>query len=331
MKHQRILIKLRMPETYSPDGQKDTLMRFLKWCRIWLTTFTIVMTLLVLTSGAFAQTDPNPLDPVKLGELPTPTESGMAPVNDIQMYYAIYGEGEPLILLHGGLGNADYFANQIPAFAEHYKVIAVDSRGHGRSTVTDTPIGYSLMASDVLALMDYLKIDSANLVGWSDGGIIGLDIAIHHPERLKKLVAYGANYVPSGVKSDIGDSAVFNAYIDHALADYAKLSPAPDRVDAFLDNIGNMWATEPNFTKEEMMGITVPTLILDGWDEEAIYPSHDFEMAELIPNAELVLMPNVGHFAMFATPDMFNSIVLNYLEHDTPMAAEVAATPESGS
>lgn len=268
----------------------------------------LVIVALSLSTVVFAQEDP-----VQLGPLPEPVESGMAPVNDIQMYYAIYGEGEPLILLHGGLGNADYFANQIPAFSAQYRVIAVDSRGHGRSTVTETPIGYSLMASDVLALMDYLEIESAYLVGWSDGGIIGLDIAINHPERLRKLVAYGANYVPSGVKEDVGENATFNAYVERALADYAVLSPAPDNVDAFLENIGNMWATEPNFTEEQMRGITVPILFLDGWEEEAIYPAHDYEMAELVPGAELTLMPDVGHFAMFATPEMFNSIVLNYL------------------
>lgn len=268
----------------------------------------LVIVALSLSTAVFAQDDP-----VQLGPLPEPVESGMAPVNDIQMYYAIYGEGEPLILLHGGLGNADYFANQIPAFSEQYRVIAVDSRGHGRSTVTETPIGYSLMASDVLALMDYLEIESAYLVGWSDGGIIGLDIAINHPERLRKLVAYGANYVPSGVKEDVGENATFNAYAERALADYAVLSPAPENVDAFLENIGNMWATEPNFTEEQMRGITVPILFLDGWEEEAIYPAHDYEMAELVPGAELTLMPDVGHFAMFATPDVFNSIVLNYL------------------
>jgi pimeloyl-ACP methyl ester carboxylesterase len=264
--------------------------------------------LLALGTMALAQEDRFPL-----GALPVPTESGITAVNDIEMYYAIYGEGEPLILLHGGLGNADYFANQIPAFAESYQVIAVDSRGHGRSTVTETPIGYALMASDVLALMDVLEIEAAHVVGWSDGGIIGLDIAIHHPERLLKLVAYGANYVPSGVRTDVGESDLFNAYIERALADYAALSPEPDNMDAFLENIGNMWATEPNFTEEQLGGITTPTLILDGWQEEAIYTEHAFEMASLIPTAELQLMPGVGHFAMFHTPEMFNSIVLNYL------------------
>lgn len=268
----------------------------------------LMIALLGLGVTALAQDDLFPL-----GALPVPSASGIAPVNDIEMYYAVYGEGEPLILLHGGLGNADYFANQIPLFAESYQVIAVDSRGHGRSTVTDTPIGYALMASDVLALMDSLEIEAAHLVGWSDGGIIGLDIAINHPDRLLKLVAYGANYVPSGVRTDVGESDLFNAYIERALADYAALSPAPENVDAFLENIGTMWATEPNFTAEELGGITTPTLILDGWQEEAIYTEHAFEMASLIPTAELQLMPGVGHFAMFHTPDMFNSIVLNYL------------------
>jgi pimeloyl-ACP methyl ester carboxylesterase len=250
-------------------------------------------------------------------QLPPATESGMAPVNDIQMYYATYGDpsNPPLILLHGGLGNADYFVNQIPAFSEQYYVITPDSRGHGRSTMSDQQIGYALMASDVLALMDYLKIDSADLVGWSDGGIIGLDIAIHHPERLRKLVAYGANYNPSGVKSDIGDNARFNAYIEMAAADYARLSPDPDNFDNFLANIGNMWATEPNYTVEEMQGITVPTLILDGIQEEAIYPEHDLEMAELIPGADLFLMGGVGHFAMWEKTEQFNRVILDYLSH----------------
>jgi pimeloyl-ACP methyl ester carboxylesterase len=268
------------------------------------------------TATAEATADPN--NPVlgHLGALPTPATTGYAPVNDIRMYYAIYGadDGEPLLLLHGGLGNADYFANQIPAFvAAGYRVIAADSRGHGRSTVTDTPIGYDLMTSDVLALLDYLKIGSTNLVGWSDGGIIGLDIAIHHPERLRKLIAYGANYIPSGVNPDVGNSAVFNAYIAQAQQDYLRLSPNPAGFDAFLANIGNMWATEPNFTEDQMKSITVPTLFIDGWQEEAILPQHDFEMSQLVPNSELMLMPGVGHFAMFLKPDLFNSLVLNFL------------------
>ncbi len=247
--------------------------------------------------------------------LPPAVESGLAAVNDIQMYYATYGDpaNEPLLLLHGGLGNADYFVNQIPAFSENYYVIAADSRGHGRSTMSDQQIGYALMASDVLALLDFLKIESAHLVGWSDGGIIGLDIAINHPDRLKKLIAYGANYIPAGVRTDVGDSERFNAYIEMAAGDYVKLSPTPDGFDAFLANIGNMWASEPNFTAEQLGSITTPTLILDGMEEEAIYIEHALEMASLIPTADLFLMSNIGHFAMWDKTEEFNHIVLDYL------------------
>lgn len=298
-------------------------MRTIRLLRPLAVVILMGLTLSGTSFHAFAQdatpeATPDPNNPIlgHLGALPTPASSGYAQVNDIKMYYVIYGpdDGEPLLLLHGGLGNADYFANQIPAFvAAGYRVITPDSRGHGRSSVTDTPIGYDLMSSDVLALLDFLKIDSASLVGWSDGGIIGLDIAIHHPERLNKLIAYGANYIPSGVRSDIGDSAVFNAYIAQAQTDYLRLSPTPKGFDAFLANIGNMWATEPNFSKDQMKSITTPTLFIDGWQEEAIYPQHDFDMSELVPNSELILMPGVGHFAMFLKPDLFNSLVLNFL------------------
>ena len=247
--------------------------------------------------------------------LPEAVQSGMAPVNDIQMYYATYGDpaNPALVLLHGGLGNADYFVNQIPAFSENYYVIAADSRGHGRTTMSDQQIGYALMASDVLALMDYLKIDTFSLVGWSDGGIIGLDIAINHPERLIKLVAYAANYNPSGLMPDVGTNERFNKYIEMAAGDYALLSPNPDNFETFLNNISNMWATEPNYSQDQMKAIPVPTLFIDGLEEEAISPAHDLEMAALVPNSTLILMSGIGHFAMWDKTEEFNHYVLDYL------------------
>ncbi len=278
-----------------------------RWFKRTLVGLFSVSILLSFTGPIMAQDGP---------QLPPATQSGMAPVNDIQMYYATYGDpaNPPILLLHGGLGNADYFVNQIPAFMEHYYVITPDSRGHGRSTMSDQQIGYALMASDVLALLDYLQIEGkVDLVGWSDGGIIGLDIAINHPERLNKLVAYGANYNPSGVKADIGDSVRFNAYIEMASGDYVKLSPTPDQFDKFLANINNMWATEPNYTVEQMQGITVPTLFIDGILEEAIYPAHDLEMATLVPNSDLYLMGGVGHFAMWENTEEFNHVILDWL------------------
>jgi pimeloyl-ACP methyl ester carboxylesterase len=235
-----------------------------------------------------------------------------ADVNGIKLYYEIYGEGDPLLLLHGGLGNGTYFANQIPVLAEHFQVIVVDSRGHGRSTFNETPISYEVMADDVLALLDTLSIDRANLVGWSDGGIIGLELAINHPERLLRVVAYGANYDPSGVRLDVGTNATFNAYIEQAYADYQTLNPEPERWDEFIANITNMWATEPNYTWEQLGSIINSILILDGETEEAIDLNQTKLMYFLIPGSSLYLIPGTGHFAFIEKPDQFNQIVLDY-------------------
>ena len=245
--------------------------------------------------------------------MPKADASGYAPVNDIQMYYAVYGSGEPLIMLHGGLGHSDVWGNQIPVFAQHFKVITADSRGHGRSTRSSRPYSYGLMASDVLALMDYLKIDKASIVGWSDGGIIGIDIAINHPERLNRLFAFGANTNVAGLRPDIDKSAVFNKYIEVAGEDYKRLSKTPTEYDAFVKQISEMWATQPDYKPEQLAKIPVPVAIADGEHDEAIRQEHDVEMAKAIPGAKLVILPGVSHFAFLQKPDLFNQAVLDFL------------------
>lgn len=282
-----------------------------------ITTLLILSLITITSSGLAVAQDATPVavDPPQslLPESWDEVEGQIAEVNGIQLYYEIYGEGEPLVLLHGGLGNGTYFAYQIPVLAEHYQVIVVDSRGHGRSTFNETPISYAVMASDVIALLDLLQIEKASIVGWSDGGIIGLEIAINNPERLNKVVAYGANSDPTGVRLDIATNPKFNAYIEKAYEDYLAVSPAPERWDDFLANIGNMWATEPNYTWEQLRSITVPILILDGEEEEAIDLNQTKLISLLIPGSELILMPGTGHFAFLEKPDEFNQIVLDYL------------------
>lgn len=243
----------------------------------------------------------------------TAPPKGLAPINDIKMYYEIHGDGPPLILLHGGMGNVRYWDNQIQTLSRTYKVIAVDSRGHGRSTFSEQQISYSLMASDVIALMDYLGIRNANILGWSDGGIIGLDLAINHPDRVNKLIAYGANYNPSGLRPNLDENERFKDYIEKAAKDYQSLSPDPTRWEAFQKNIGKMWATEPNFTPEQLRSIMVPTLILDGETDEAIFAEHTREIAGFIPRADLIFIPGTGHFAPLEKAHEFNRIVLNFL------------------
>ena len=221
--------------------------------------------------------------------MPPADESGMRQVNDIEMYYALYGEGDPVLLIHGGLGHADVWGFQVPALAQAHRVIVADSRGHGRSTRSAQPFGYELMADDYLALLDHLGIDQVALVGWSDGGIIGLDIAIRHPERLSRLFAFAANFVPEGVKPSVETDPTFNAYIERAAQDYARLSPTPDQFDAFVAQISEMWASQPHYTEDQLRAIPVPTTIFDGDHDEAIEPAHTAELAALIPQAKLVI------------------------------------------
>jgi pimeloyl-ACP methyl ester carboxylesterase len=246
--------------------------------------------------------------------LPQATQSGLAPVNGIKVWYATFGKGEPVILLHGGLANSNYWGLLVRALAPKYRVIVMDSRGHGRSTRDDRPYGYDLMASDVIALMDFLKLPKAAIVGWSDGAILGLDIAMHHPERLTRLFAFAANSDPSGV-ADIAKSPVFNAFIARAEKEYGTLSPTPTEYKPFLEQIGKMWETQPNWSAADLQKIAVPTWIVDADHDEAIKRENTEFMASNIPGSGLLLMPEVSHFAFLQDPAQFNADVLHFLEH----------------
>jgi pimeloyl-ACP methyl ester carboxylesterase len=274
-------------------------------------SFLLVLAMLAfLSAGAFAEDPWMVLPPTPT--LPMAARSGYAPVNNIKIWYATFGKGAPVILLHGGLGNSNYWGLQVRALSGKYQVIVMDSRGHGRSTRDEQPYGYSLMASDVLALMDYLKIPKAAIVGWSDGAILGLEIAITHPERLTKLFAFAANSDPSGV-ADIGSSPVFNAYIDRAAKEYEKLSTTPTEYQSFLDQISKMWETQPNYTKEQLNAITVPTWIVDADHDEAIKRDNTEFMAAQIPGSGLLLQPRVSHFSFIQDPQQFNDDILHFL------------------
>jgi pimeloyl-ACP methyl ester carboxylesterase len=244
--------------------------------------------------------------------MPEAVLSGLAEVNGIQIYYALYGEGDPVILLHGGLGHADMWSHQVAELSKTYQVIVMDSRGHGRSTRNDEPYTYELMASDVIALMDFLKIDKASLIGSSDGGIIGLVMAINNPERLERVFAFGANADPSGLITDIADDTVINQYSEMASADYARLSSTPDAYQSFLEVTGEMVATQPNIT-EELKTITIPVTIAEGEYSEVIKREHTEMMAREIPGAKLVILPGVSHFAMFQNPEEFNAALETFL------------------
>ncbi len=245
--------------------------------------------------------------------LPTPVSSGHAPVNGISIWYATFGSGPPVILLHGGLANSDYWGHQVPMLARSHRVIVMDSRGHGRSTRDSKPYGYSLMASDVIGLMDFLGIPQAAIVGWSDGAIIGLSLAMSHPSRVARLFAFAANSDPSGVK-DVEKSPVFTAFIARAQKEYEALSATPGDYKRFVSEISTMWVTQPNWTAADLGRIAVRTWIVDADHDEAIKRENTEFMAREIPDAGLLLQPEVSHFSMLQAPGQFGDDILRFLE-----------------
>lgn len=274
---------------------------------------TALLLALLLARSAWPAQEPwQTLPPTP--HLPPALRSGHAEVDGIRMFYAVFGKGQPVLLLHGGLANSNYWGDVIPILVRHhFEVIVADSRGHGRSTRSAAPFSYELMAADTLALLDHLKIRRVDLVGWSDGGIIGLEIARRHPERLRRLFAYGANADPSGAREDIESNQTFAHYLERTRAEYQALSATPADYDAFVAQIQAMWAREPNLTAAELGSIRVPTAIADGAHEEAIKREHTEYMARTISGATLIILPDASHFGALQNPKEFADAVLGFL------------------
>jgi pimeloyl-ACP methyl ester carboxylesterase len=238
---------------------------------------------------------------------------GEAQVNGISIHYRIYGQGSPVIFLHGGLANSDYWGAQVLAVAAHHTVILMDSRGHGRSTRDARAYGYDLMADDVVALMDHLKIVKADIVGWSDGGILGIDLALRHEDRVGKVFAFAANTLTSGVKDNVEKNPTFAAYIERAGHEYESQSATPKEYNSFVEQISKMWAEQPNWSDAQLAAIDTPVLVVDGDHDEAIKREHTEYIAATIPHAGLLILPNSSHFAFLQDPRQFNFAILHFL------------------
>ena len=214
------------------------------------------------------------------------------------MYYEIHGAGPPLLLLHGGTGSIP--TEWIPSFAPLFQVIAMEQMGHGRTAdVMDRPFHYHDMAEDTVELMRQLGIEGAAIVGYSDGGIIGLDMAIRHPERVTKLVITEANSRTDGYTAENLEWARTFDPNDQPVPDgYRRLSPdGVEHWPIFLGRLQRMWVVEPSFTRQEMQSIKASTLIIVG-DGDIVTPEHAAEMFRTIPDAQLCVVPHAGHGVM---------------------------------
>lgn len=246
-------------------------------------------------------------------DLPQPDKSETLAINGTRIFYARFGKGPPIVLLHGGMGNSNYWGRQIEHLSDRYSVIAMDTRGHGRSPLTSPALGYSLFAQDVVALMDALVIPKASIVGWSDGAITGLELAMKHGKRVDRLFAFAGNVSRSAMRRAGGRSQTFFDYATRCKAEYAALSPDPDKWPELRASLRSMWHLAPEYTAHELARVTAPTVIADGAYDEIIKPTHCAQMAGMIRGARPFLLPNTSHFAMLQDPDGFNAALDGFM------------------
>lgn len=230
-----------------------------------------------------------------------PSAGHYTQINGIQLYYETYGSGEPLIMLHGNGGSIDAFRYQIPFFAKYYQVIAIDSRLQGKSGGSPDTISYEQMASDFCALLDYLHIKSSNVLGWSDGGIDGIIMAMKCPEKVKKLAISGANTVPDS-------TAVTNADIQ-GMKNFVANPGKASKTDVALTQ---MMIDQPNISYADLGKISCPVLVMAG-DRDMIKAEHTLKIYQSIPGASLCIFPDSNHGVCQQHPDLFNATVLTFL------------------
>jgi pimeloyl-ACP methyl ester carboxylesterase len=223
-------------------------------------------------------------------------------VNGLKMYYEIYGEGEPLLMIHGNGGSINSFLYQIPYFSKSYKVIVADSRAQGKSDDLNDSLSFELMADDFNSLLDKLHIKSCYVLGWSDGGINGLLLAIRHPDKVKKLAITGANLWPDTTAISVGDYMWGLNFYDTL----EKMPQTPEIIKT--RKLVKLDTFEPHITREQLQQIKCPTLVIGG-DHDIILTEHTMLIAKSIPNAFLWILPNSSHSTLIDYKDLFNITV----------------------
>jgi pimeloyl-ACP methyl ester carboxylesterase len=245
--------------------------------------------------------------------LPAAVRQGQVEHDGARIWHATYGDGRPVVLLHGGLGHSGNWGNQVPTLvAAGHRVIAVDSRGHGRSTRDDRPFSYDVMASDVAAVLDEVGVERAPIIGWSDGACTAMVLARKAPSRVAGVFFFGCNMDPSGAKEFHPTPVVDRCFARHA-EDYATLSATPDEFTDFVGAVSLMQRTQPDYTAADLAEIRVPVTIAHSTDDEFITREHAEYLARTIPDAELVILEGVSHFAPLQRPEVFDTQMLAVL------------------
>jgi pimeloyl-ACP methyl ester carboxylesterase len=257
-----------------------------------------------------------------------------AEVNGINLYFETHGTGQPLILLHGGLGSGEMFGPTLTELAQQHQVIAVDLQGHGRTADIDRPIDIRLMADDIAALIDHLKLDKPDVVGYSLGGGVALFTAVKYPDKVRRLVVASAHARRDAIPPEmLAQQAQVNAAAAEFLKDtpmwelYQRVAPHPEDFPRLLDKVGEAMAQDYDYT-EDVRSLQVPTLLVAA-DADMAPPSHYVEMFKLLDGGlrdggwmgegrpkgghALAILPGLTHYNLAISP-LFAAVTLNFLD-----------------
>jgi non-heme chloroperoxidase len=250
--------------------------------------------------------------------LPHTDKRGHVESSGARIWYAAYGQGPAVVLLHGGMGNATNWGFQVPALLEAgYRAIVIDSRGQGRSSNDGRPYSYAQMADDTLAVLEILGVARAAFVGWSDGACTALILSDNQPERSAGVFFFACNMDDSGTKPFVYTETIGRCLSRHK-QDFAALSPSPDAFDATFEAVGVMQRSQPNYTAADLARLRVPVWSVLGEHDEFIKPEHAAYLAETIPGASFHVLPGVSHFAPVQRPEVFNGAMLAFLSSLEP-------------
>ena len=242
------------------------------------------------------------------------------PIRGSKIFYQTAGHGEPLLLLHGGFGTVEDFSSQIPELSKHFKVIAFERPGHGHTADTAEPFHFATMTENTIDFIETLGLGAANLMGWSDGAITALFVAMSRPELVKRLISVGGGFNTNSVPPSDQDwirSATpesFRKAQPRLLRRYDEATPdGPAHFPVVFEKTKKLWLTEPDIRKDDLAKITAPTLVMVG-DRDAIVPEHTLELFRSIKGAQLCVIPGATHFLLSEKPAFANKVILEFLQ-----------------
>jgi pimeloyl-ACP methyl ester carboxylesterase len=231
-------------------------------------------------------------------------------INGANIYYEEYGNGEPMFLIHGNSADIRTMGNQIDYFKTKFRVIVADSRGHGKSELNTDSLTYVQIADDWAQLAEHMKLDSYYVIGWSDGGIVGLLMGIRHQNNIKKIVAMGANLRPDTTAIY---SWAYNAWKERDIQVKAMIEKGDTSENwSLIKQRRDMVLYQPKISHLDLQKIKCPVLIIAG-DKDIIREEHTVEIFQSIKNAHLCIMPGETHYTPASNPSYFNNIAAKFI------------------